>query len=202
MLVATAAYLLCIVTLFGLERQLAGRFDEVEVTQWVVDHVALPLLRLAAVMVFLLCAYPGIYGWSQAPDLHGLLFGPAERFYDLINLFFLLGLILPLLSPLHRLPGLIVPLQAILAITLVYVWAAHAAGFSDVPLWPGWAAPLQFAALSLAAWGLANFMAKLLQDRLDHEHRALADELHEALILLVQAPALYFYGRALGRALV
>ena len=197
MLVATAAYLLCIVTLFGLERQLAGRFDEVEVTQWVVDHVALPLLRLAAVMVFLLCAYPGIYGWSPAPGLHGLLFGPSERFYDLINLFFLLGLILPLLSPLHRLPGLIVPLQAILAITLVYVWAAQAAGFSDVPLWPGWAAPLQFAALSLA-----NFLPKFLQDRLNHEHPALADELHEALILLVQAPALYFYGRALGRALV
>jgi len=184
------------------EFRLSGWLHHHRVTDWLSEHVYLPLARAALILVFIAMAYPVLYGVTEAPPLPALLASGEHRLSHLINLLFLLSLLLPLLPVIGALPGLILPAQGITAAGLLFHWLIGTTG-QAADLFPGWPAAgmillwiyaghrLALAAADrLGAWGNTRFEME------DMEKAA-----YEFLILICQTPAILIYTLALGRQL-
>lgn len=156
-----------------------------------VDGFALPLGRVLALMGFIACAYPALYGLRGVPSFAALLQGGTGRFDHLLTLLFLAGLLLPAVAPLRHALSLVLPLQGMVGVAVVARWCAASVG-APLSLWPS--APVWLALIAVA--GLVHLIARLLV-------RAIADEVlredaRDLLLLWLQAPVLLIYGRFLG----
>lgn len=160
-----------------------------------VEHFLLPLGRVFALMVFLLVAYPALFGARQAPALHTILFGTAGRVDDLINVLFFAGLLLPSVPVLRRLPGLTLPLQGMAGTALLFTWLAQALGMSSVDLVPDAGQWLLLAVLA----ALAAAAARLLTITIDEP--VVRQDAHDLVLLWMQALPLLVYARMLGSQL-
>jgi len=169
---------------------------------WVWTHIYLPMLRAAALALFVLVAYPGLYGVVEVPAASALVLEEPGRLSRLVGLVFLLSLLLPLL-PGVGVPALALPVQGAAASALLFAWLTDAAGVSRPSYWPGTANLL--AAVTLA--GAAGWIARRVAARIDEAGQRLwnvADAgqvVYQLLILFLQAPAILVYSLGLGRQL-
>lgn len=160
-----------------------------------VEHFLLPLARVFALMLFLLVAYPALFGVGGAPPLSVILFGTAGRIDDLINVLFFAGLLLPALPVLRRLPGLTLPLQGMAGAALLFTWLAQGLGATQVRLLPDTGQALLLAALA----ALAAASARLLTITI--EEPVVRQDAHDLVLLWMQALPLLVYARMLGAQL-
>lgn len=163
-------------------------------TAWV-DYFLLPLGRVFALALFVLLAYPQLFGRHDAPALRDILFGVQGRADRLITVLFLTGLLLPSLPGLRRMPGLTLPLQGMAGVALLFAWTAQALG-ADVSVFPASAQCLALGALGALAAGLARLMTAGVGEPVVRQ------DLQDLLLLWLQAPILLVYGRMLGAHLV
>lgn len=163
-------------------------------TAWI-EHFLLPLGRVFSLMLFLLVAYPALFGVRTAPPLGSILFGAAGRIDDLINVLFFAGLLLPSLPVLRRLPGLTLPLQGMAGTALLFTWLAQALGVTAVRLLPD---PGQWLLLAVLA-ALAAAAARLLTIAI--EEPVVRQDAHDLVLLWLQALPLLVYARMLGAQL-
>ena len=172
------------------------------VVPWLWEHLYLPLLRAGALVVFILVAYPALFGLAEAPAVRVLLAAAPARFSHLLGVVFLLSLLLPAV-PVIGSPALALPVQGAAGSALVFHWLAEAAGAQEVGYWPGFPSLAGAGAMAYAAWRAARWAAAALDEtgrRLWNVADA-GEAAFQALLLFLQAPAVLVYSLGLGRQL-
>ncbi|NNF50962.1 MAG: hypothetical protein HKN59_00860 [Gammaproteobacteria bacterium] len=162
---------------------------------WLAEHLYLPLLRSAALLIFIFVAHPELFGIPEAPSLGALLADGHYRFDQLINVLLLIALLLPMVPLLDRVSGLTLALQGMCAVALVASWMASERG---VPI-----------ALAPDIWLVVRISAVLLAARIAGEllareflvTRRNRELILEALRMLAQLPAVVLYAHFLGAQL-
>jgi len=185
-----------------LSARVHARLDD-GVGLWLWMHLYAPMMRAAILMVFLLMAYPTLFGLTDAPTVAVLLAGGDGRFGHLLGIVFLLSLVLPLVPALAALPALVMPIQGIAGAALLFHWLTTATGAPTVSYWPGGQVLLGIMALSWAAHWLAVRTAGAIEHmaRQRLQIADLGELLIEGLLLFLQAPAIILYTMALGKQL-
>lgn len=204
LLTAGVVHLLLLAALWPATVWLDRRTREVALTHWLLEHLGYPLLRALVIVVFVLLAYPALFGLEAAPARQALLAAEPGRWHTLLNWVFLASLLLPVVPVLGAIQALILPLQGMVAAALLFSWLAQALGAQAVSLWPG---ARELAVISLAALvshGAARWVAGRLGAELDRALN-LADDgealVFESVVLMFQLPVLLLYGLGLGRQL-
>lgn len=195
MLAALIVFVPMTVALLLLELRLQAATEGSELQGWLAAHLYLPLVRAAALLTFIFVAHPQLFGLADAPTLGALLGAGHYRFDQLVNLFLIVSLLLPLLPLLNRVAGVTLALQGVCAAALIASWLAADAG-TTIQLMPGPGHLLRIVAVLLAARLLAEWLARELLRR-----SAYRDILIEAARMLAQLPAVIIYARYLGAQL-
>jgi hypothetical protein len=169
---------------------------------WVWQRLYLPMLRAGALALFVLLAYPALFGLPDAPPLAALLLGESGRLSRFVGAVFLVSLLVPLVPGVGA-PALALPLQGAAASALLFAWLAGAEGLAAPRYWPGGAGLGLAAVLAYAAWWVARQVAARL-DEAGLRRWNLADAgqvAFQALLLFLQVPAILAYSLGLGRQL-
>ena len=176
---------------------------EHSVLQWPWDHIGMPLLRAALMLLFILLAYPLIFAIADAPSIGTLLDNDERRVNYLINLLFLVTLLFPLIPVLGEWEELILPAQAIAACSLLFTWLAAAQGLSNIRYWPGINTVVYILVLAFVTHKLAQAVSHYLGESIDEKFNITdaGQLLSRALVLFMQSPAILLYSAALGRQL-
>lgn len=200
---AALLYAVLAILLEVLVLRLHRSVDEHIVVTWGVERVARPLARALAITLFVLAAYPALFGLSEAPSLGELLWSSQGRVNRLVNLAFLVSLLLPLVPVLGSRSALVLPVQGIAVATLMFHWVGAALPQRTVHYWPGWAAVCAVGGLALITPFLARTVARWLGERLDRYtvREGFGPVVYEGLVLLFQLPSILVYTLALGRQL-
>ncbi|TJY58971.1 hypothetical protein E4T66_15375 [Sinimarinibacterium sp. CAU 1509] len=193
MTLAIAVFVLVTAGLARLEHRLHQHHHE-PLQHWWIEQGLLPLGRVFALMLLIGLGYPDIFGIDDAPSLRALLQAEPGRFDQWINILFIVGLLLPALPLLHRLPGLALPLQGLAGVAVVFSWLRSALNI-DATLIP----PRAEMVLLLLLAALASAAAKLLS--LSVREPVLRQDLRDLVLLWLQAPLVIVYARMLGNAL-
>lgn len=199
-LVAMGVYTLLAATEPFLERWVERVFHDNPPALWFQTHLGLPLLRAACVVVFIYLAYPALFGLRSAPDLGTLLAGHAGATSLMLGIAFLVALLAPAVPVLYRHPELVLPLQGMLATSLLFDWLTDYLHMSAIRPWPGGDVLL---VVVLGAW-LMHRLARGIGQRLGSWVDAANDTSGYDLVavhvvtLLAQLPLILVYGAGLG----
>jgi len=170
--------------------------------QWLWERLAMPLLRAGLMLIFLLLAYPVLFGLPEAPPLDALLDRDPLRINNLLNLLFVITLLFPLLPVLGKQDELMLPIQGIAASLLLFSWLAGATG-TTVHYWPGWTSVLIMAGLALSSYRLALAAAATAGHGLDRRLNTTnaGELLSRVLVLFLQYPVIVVFCHGLGKQL-
>ena len=198
MILAIIVYLTIASAVTALEPWIVARCRGQAITEWYAQHIYLPFLRAIVVLVFVVLAYPAVFGLTDAPSFLSLIRGEAGRGTTLLNVLLLLALALPLLPITRRIPGVVLLLQGMVATSLVFAWLVHDTGRVGISSWPGVRIFLAALAFALVSYALARVLVWSLHS---DERSTLALIAREGLRLYGALPALLLYGTALGKQL-
>jgi len=200
---ALLLYGLLVMALEYFTARLHHAVRDVGLTAWMVERMLLPWCRVLVLLLFLVLAYPLLFGLHSAPPIPDLLWPHDGRISTLINTAFALSLLLPLAPLLGNLKGLVLPVQAIAMSTLLFHWLTLALGVNGVSYWPGgWHLVTILVLAPLMQW-LAQHVSHWLGGHLNRAHNREGFEglVYEGLLLFFQVPAVLIYTLALGRQL-
>lgn len=203
-LLGITLYTLAIVLLEWAAALLLKKVEEVRLNEWMVEHLALPLTRVLALLIFLFTAYPTLYGIEAAPRLSTLLDSGDGRVMDLINLAFVIGLLLlPLLPVIGLRTTLILPVQGIALSALLFGWMSQALGIQHISYWPGVTSFLAITAIALITPLFASLTGRVVGEWLESTtgREGFAPLTYDSLVLLFQLPSILIYTLALGKQL-
>ena len=136
-LLATGVYAVLAALEPFLERWITQVFHDNPPALWFQQHLGIPLLRTACVLLFVHLAYPGLFGLRAAPDLHMLLAEHETGPSTMLGLAFLVALVAPVVPMLHRHPELVLPIQGMLATAFLFDWMTDYLHMSSISIWPG-----------------------------------------------------------------
>lgn len=183
-----------------LEFWIERRFHDNPPALWLREHLGLPLLRAACVVLFVYLAYPALFGLREAPSLMVLLAAHENGTSTVVGVAFLVALAAPVVPLFHRHPELVLPVQGALATAFLFDWLTEYLHITAATVWPGFDVLLQ---MGLAAW-LMNRIAHHAGRRLGGMVDAATDTNgYEALVvhvvtLLAQSPVILIYSTALA----
>lgn len=199
LLLALIAYGLLNLGLIGLEHRWQPHVSVHWLSEWIADHVVLPVARIAVLLAFIGAAYPVLFGVAEAPALLSLLGQGEHRINTLINIAFLASLLFPLVPLLGGMPGIVLPVQGIAASGLLFSWLAGSLG-NSVTLWPGWATAGVMLVWAALGHRLALWSARSVGSRIDAwgDYTGAEKLVYELIILFLQAPAILVYTLSLG----
>jgi len=203
LLLALAAYTVVSLLVEWLGRRLLVAVGEVESTHWLFERLLIPSARALALVVFILLAYPTLFGLTEAPSLGSLLNAERSRITHLVNLTFALSLLLPVLPVVGRLPALVLPIQGMAAASLLFHWWAASLPPRWIEFWPDWHTLGILLAMAFVSHALARWLAATIATALRQHYEMAGMEalVYRNIILILQAPVILFYGLSLGRQL-
>jgi hypothetical protein len=174
---------------------------EHSILQWPWDNIGMPLLRAALILVFILLAYPIIFGMEDAPSIATLIDTSEGRINYLINILFLITLLFPLVPLLGKWEELILPAQAIAACALLFSWITPGLEPGSIHYWPGLGTLLLILVLAFITHWLAQILSHYLGEVMDENFNVEQSGLllSRALVLFMQSPAILLFSVALGR---
>lgn len=193
MIAALAAFALAVAAALAIESWMLRTWMDVPVTGWLTHHMYIPMLRAAAVMVFVVAGYPQLFGLSEAPPL-GALLSAHGGFSFLLNLLIVAGLLLSVIPPLHRLPALVLPLQAMIGVGIVFHVLADALGAPGVRYLPDLTVGALIVGIALAAHFAGRQAVHAYASRTGRGAPIGSD----AIVFAFQVPAVWLYARFLG----
>lgn len=201
MLLAIGLFALISVSVEILGYRLLRSVSEVAASGWLMEHAVIPAARALSLVVFILIAYPVLFGFETAPAIAELLSGDRLRLANLVNVIFLLSLLLPLLPIVSRIPALVLPIQGIAASSIVFQWWAASQPQVEVGYWPGWMTFIGIIVLALLTHELAKWLSHQLEKRLDTLlHRIGSGKLiYRSVVMIMQVPVILLYTLSLGR---
>lgn len=203
LLLALIAYTMTSLLVEWLGRRLLARVDDVTSTHWLAEHLLIPAARALALVVFILLAYPGLFGLAEAPKLGELLSAERGRITSLLNLTFILSLLLPLLPVIGRLPALVLPIQGMAAASLLFHWLSASLPLQRIEYWPDWPVLGILLTMAFASHALARRLSAGIATGLRQrfEKAGLEALVYRSIILILQAPVILLYGLSLGQQL-
>lgn len=165
------------------------------------DHFFAPLLRAAAIVVFIYLAYPGLFGLQVAPTLAQLAASGETSPSDLLGIMFLVGLLLPIIPALNRHPEFVLPIQGALATAYVFAWLTRHLHITTATVWPANDILILMVLTSYLGHRLAQRLGERAGKRLDtHLHTSGFNTVTRHVVeLLAQIPVILIYGYGLGR---
>ncbi len=174
------------------------------VLQWPWANIGLPLLRSGLMLIFILMAYPTIFGIVDAPPLAALFDENATRMNYLVNILFLTTLLFPLIPVIGKWEELILPVQAIAASSVLFSWTATEMGISTVHYWPGFLTTGFILLWAFITHWLARAGSQYLGEAIDSKYNVTysGELLSRGILLILQSPAILIFSVALGRQLV
>ena len=181
--------------------KLLATVSDVAPSHWIMEHITIPSARTLSLVIFILTAYPVLFGLETAPTLTELFAIDRMRLTNLVNVIFLLSLTLPMLPLISRLPAWILPIQGIAAATMVFRWLTNTRPELEIHYWPGLTTVAGIALLAFITHEIAKWLSHHLETRLDNLiHRAGSGRLiYRAVIMLLQVPVILVYTLSLGR---
>ena len=200
MLIACAVFAAVNLLLARAERRFLVALSEHSMTAWLSEHIYLPLGRVFAVLMLIALAYPVLFGVHDAPGILQLLRSGEQRVSHLVNVGFLLSLLLPFVPVFGRLPGLVLPVQALFAAAMLFHWLAQAHGV-EAALWPGWLTAILIVVWLVLAHRLASFGAGLFTDHSQPDGADWERTWYETALVFFQIPAVLLYTVRLGQQL-
>ena len=173
------------------------------VLQWPWVNIGLPLLRSALMLIFILIAYPTLFGIADAPPLAALFDANTTRVNYLVNILFLTTLLFPLIPVIGKWEELILPVQAIAASSMLFSWTAAEAGISVVQYWPGFLTILYILVWAFITHWLTRAGSHYLGEAIDSKYNVeySGELLSRSILLILQSPAIVIFSAALGRQL-
>lgn len=200
LLLATLLYLGAILLTEVTTARLHSAVEGVEPTAWVVVAILQPLLRAAALILFIITAYPTLFGHLDLPPVTDILFAGQGRMTTLVNITFLLSLLLPIVL---RVRGLVLPIQGALLSALLFNWATAHLVTPEIVLWPGLPVVAGITVMSYLAHLTATTISHTLGERLNRwlDREGVEQLLFDGLLLLFQTPAILLYTLTLGQQL-
>ena len=191
----TAAVFICLPLLARVHEAL-----EHPVLQWQWRHIWSPLLKACMIIMFILIAYPVIFGITEAASVITLISAEEFRINHLINILFLLTLLFPLIPVIGAWQEIILPLQGCTAVVLLFSWLAESRQLTDYDYLPGYPVLLICLVLAIVTHKLAVKLADYIGHRYD-ERFNVSDSgqlFSECLILIMQSPVIVMFGLGLG----
>ena len=171
------------------------------VLEWMYSHIGLPFARVLLVLVFILSAYPALYGVDSLPSLGNVLFEHSDRIHSLINWLFISSLVIPFIPMVGIIPALVIPIQSILATAMLFNWAVP--DLNKITLIPTLWVFILFIALSIVTHKIAKLFAEFIGNRFKNKvnKKDLTHLVYESSLLAFQVPAILVYGYYLGMQL-
>lgn len=168
--------------------------------RWQWEHVAIPLLRILLLLLFIVLAYPELYGLHSASAFGTVVSTENGHTYHLINILFILAVLLPLVPVIGDWQALALPLQGATAVALIFSWmpGQH---MSLSGYWPGTLTLLLLLALAWLSYRIAMLLGHTLGpfvDRQFHLHGS-TTILGNIFLLILQTPLIIIYAHSLGR---
>ena len=201
-LTALTSYAILITVFLPLLARVHAKLEH-SALQWKWEHIAIPLAQAAMMMVFILLAYPVVYGIEYAPEISILLSQDDLRINHLVNLIFLVSLLFPLIPVLGNWHELVLPLQGIAASVLIFSWLAHGYGLTEFSYWPGWEIVIACMVLGVLAHWLGVQISQFIGHKLDQAFNVLdsGELFSRGIILLLQSPVILLFSSSLGKQL-
>ena len=167
------------------------------------DYFFSPLLRAAAIVLFVYLAYPNLFGLSVAPTLSELTASADATPSSLLGVMFLVGLLLPMVPALNRHPEFVLPIQGALAVAYIFSWLTEHLHITTAYVWPANDTFLLMVLTSYLGHRLAQRIGTHLGAKLDQQFNTAGfDAVSRHVIeLLAQLPVILIYGYGLGRQL-
>lgn len=178
-------------------------FNDNQAFHWGWSNFFAPVIRATIIVVFVLLAYPSIFGIREAPRFIDLISDTMVGVTNLIGLLFILSLALPLLPPFKRHLTALIAVQGLIAVATVFSWYVDYIAANAVSIFPGWIATLAIVLMSALAHHLAQESGHALGTRIDAwlDVKGIEVLAPNAMALLFQAPVMLYYGMILGRQL-
>lgn len=168
---------------------------------WSWEHLGVPLLRAACVVLFVHLAYPALFGLREAPDLHQLLAEHEAGPSTALGLAFLVALAAPILPILNRHPALVLPIQGLLATAFLFAWLADYLHITSASVWPGSDVMAVVFAGAYLMHRLGRLVGRMLGETVDAatETRGYDTLAVHVITMLAQLPVILIYSTGLAQ---
>ncbi len=202
-LLALAIEVVIAIPLIYYLEKLREKLGEYVILEWHYSHVELPIVRVLLILLFILAAYPALYGIEHLPNLSNVLLDHIRRIHSLINWLFPTSLVIPFIPIVGVIPALVIPIQSILATALLFNWATRELTEITIKLLPNIWILLVLIILSIATHKIAKMFAALVgkstQEKFNQQD--MNHLVYESSLLAFQAPAILAYRFYLGSQL-
>ncbi len=200
-LIALLVEIALAIPIIYLLEKLRNKLDESTLLEWMYAHVGMPFARVLLILLFIVAAYPALYGVDHFPSLTDVLFEHSERIHSLINWLFIASLIIPFIPMIGVIPALVTPIQSILATALLFNWATR--DMQTTSLFPNLWVLLLIIILSIVTHKIAKVFAEFVgrSAQKNINQRDMTHLVYESSLLAFQAPAILLYGFYLGSQL-
>ncbi|MCP4877490.1 MAG: hypothetical protein GY896_18675 [Gammaproteobacteria bacterium] len=176
----------------GLCFYLLYQASEVDSTEWILQHIVCPIIRIIVLLIVVSQVYPAIDAHSTSVDFWRTL-SQQGQFNHLLNILFFAGLLLSFI-PVASHPVFALPLQSIITIALVFHWQ-YKESMDSILLLPSIATLLKILAYMLLAYFVTRETSIYLSRRIDRK-LTISGSIHlvsDAIYLILQIPVMLIY---------
>ena len=185
--------------------RLLNAVSEVPVSEWIFAHLVLPGGRAFMLVVFILIAYPTLFGLDAAPSIDLLMHAGPNRMTTLVNVIVILPvMLLPVIPVIGALHAMVLPLQGIAASALLFHWLTQALEKPEVSYWPGFPVIGLLIVLAIISHAAASWITGVIAEQVERDLNISQanDVIYNVVVSVFQIPVILLYTLALGSRLL
>ena len=189
----------------SIATEISGRkilliLQDASASEWIFEHIFIPLARAIALMVFILLSYPVLFGIHEAPPISSLLSSGGNRISTLMNVIFLIPLLFSLLPIVGNIPAFILPAQAIAGASLIFSWMQGALPAQTIHYFPNIKVLLVILLLAILSQAIARWAGNHTSNAVNRWFNIDDGQkiVYRIVILTAQLPVILIYTRGLG----
>jgi len=186
-----------------ISKKILDILSDVSITEWMFEKIFIPLFRALELMIFILLAYPVLFGINEAPPLSQLLSTGSHRIHTLVNILFVLPLLFSLIPIFGRMPSLLLPVQGIAGSTLVFSWMQAALHVQNIRYMPGFIVIAAIILLAILSHTVAKWAGLYLSERVNQAFHIDDGQkvIYRIVVVIAQLPVILIYTTGLGSQL-
>ncbi|MCI0505372.1 MAG: hypothetical protein L0Z73_04615 [Gammaproteobacteria bacterium] len=186
-----------------ISRKILNVLEDVSATEWMFEKIFIPLFRALGLMLFILLAYPVLFGIADAPPITELLTSGSDRINTLINILFVLPLLFSMIPVFGGMPSLLLPVQGIAGSTLVFSWMQAALHLDNIHYVPNVMVIAFIILLAIVSHTFARWTALHLSDRVNRFFHIDDGQkiVYRIVVMAAQLPVILIYTAGLGSQL-
>ncbi|HEY5602873.1 MAG TPA: hypothetical protein VIM41_07195 [Gammaproteobacteria bacterium] len=203
MISAILAFAVLSITGEIISRKILNALEDVSTSEWIFEKIFIPLFRALGLMLFILLAYPVLFGFTDAPSLAMLLTAGSDRINTLLNILFVLPLLFSLLPVVGGMPSLLLPVQGIAGSTLVFSWMQAALQLDNIRYIPNPVVIAVIILLAIVSHACSKWAALQLSQWVNRFFHIDDGQkiIYRIVVVTAQLPVILIYTTGLGRQL-